>query len=379
LKKNNKMSQVALSRRLGWPEATGRNWIKRFKEFVPTIKEGKKKYFTEESYNVLSKIKYLNENGCNSQEIMAIFKKHGVPSSNEELLSLLENNKVINSYNRTIADTLPSQKELIIPLLNVLKDNKPYTTTMINDGVCKYFGLTEEQLNTTYPDSKEFIFSHRMRFARYSLKKEDYIEEVSKYTYQITEEGLELLNENSQGIEDEIEELEKVIDPYEIIQQKVDEVEEDLIKDLIEHLKQAHWRRLETIVIDLLTSMGYGDGEVTKKTNDGGLDGIIKEDKLGLDNIYVQAKRWENTVGSPDVMGFSGALDAKGAKKGIFITTSNFSKSAEEYVERLGDIKKIVLIDGKKLAKLMIENNIGVTNKKKFVIKEVDFSYFEGE
>jgi restriction system protein len=250
---------------------------------------------------------------------------------------------------------------------------------MINEGVIDQLGLSEEQLNITYSDSKEFIFVHRMRSARYSLKKEDYIEEVSKYTYQITEEGLELLHDNSKEKEDEIEELEKVVDPFETIQEKFEEIESDLIKDLIDHLKQAHWRRLETIVVELLTSMGYGDGEVTKRTNDGGLDGIIKEDKLGLDNIYVQAKRWENTVGSPEVMGFSGALDTKGAKKGIFITTYNFSKAAEEYVERLVDVKKIVLIDGKKLAKLMIENNIGVSNKKKFVVKEVDFSYFEGE
>ena len=115
--------------------------------------------------------------------------------------------------------------------------------------------------------------------------------------------------------------------------------------------------------------MGYGDGQVTEKTNDGGFDGIIKEDRLGFDNIYVQAKSWENTVGRPEVMSFSGALDAKGARKGIFITTSSFTKGAEEYAERL-ESKKIILIGGKKLAKLMIENDIGVSIKKKFVIKK---------
>lgn len=217
-----------------------------------------------------------------------------------------------------------------------------------------------------------------MRASRYSLKKQDYIEEVSKFTYQITEHGLALLNDNSEEINEEIEELEKFIDPFEVIQDKVEEIEDELITKLVDELKKAHWRRLETIVVELLTAMGYGDGQVTEKTNDGGLDGVIKEDKLGLDNIYVQAKRWENTVGRPDVMSFSGALDAKGARKGIFITTSNFTKGAEEYVERL-ESKKIILIGGKKLARLMIENNIGVSVKKKFVVKEVDFSYFEGE
>ncbi|KKI91858.1 hypothetical protein WQ54_12645 [Bacillus sp. SA1-12] len=273
---------------------------------------------------------------------------------------------------------IPSQKELVIPLLSVIRDKKPYTTTMINNGVAEYFKLTDEQRSITSPDSKEFIFSQRMRQARFSLKKQEYIEEVSKYTYQITDDGLQLLNDSFEEIEEEIEELEHVIDPFEVIEDKVEEIEEDLINDLIDHLKQAHWRRLETIVIELLTAMGYGDGEVTEKTNDGGLDGIIKEDKLGLDNIYVQAKRWENTVGRPDVMSFSGALDAKGARKGIFITTSTFTSGAREYVDRL-ESKKIILIDGKRLARLMIENNIGVSIKKKFVVKEVDFSYFEGE
>jgi restriction system protein len=186
------------------------------------------------------------------------------------------------------------------------------------------------------------------------------------------------LNDNSKEINDEIEELEKFIDPFEVIEDKVEEIEDELINKLVDELKKGHWRRLETIVVELLTAMGYGDGQVTEKTNDGGLDGIIKEDKLGLDNIYVQAKRWENTVGRPEVMSFSGALDAKGARKGIFITTSNFTKGAEEYVERL-ESKKIILIGGKKLARLMIENDIGVSIKKKFVVKEVDFSYFEGE
>ncbi|MGF2615805.1 restriction endonuclease [Rossellomorea vietnamensis] len=379
MRKDFYMTQIALSNKVGWSEANGRSWIKHFREFIPVKIEGKKRFFSDESFSILSNIKILNEKGLTRKEILTIYKENGIPETEEAIKKILKKRLSVNLHDKGIAETLPAQKDLVVPLLNLLRDKKPYTTTMINDGVINHFGLNDEQLNITYPDSREFIFAHRMRLARYSLKKEDYIEEVSKYTYQITEEGLELLHDNSKEKEDEIEELEKVIDPFEIIQDKVEEIESELISDLIDHLKHAHWRRLETIVVELLTSMGYGDGEVTQKSNDGGLDGIIKEDKLGLDKIYVQAKRWENAVGSPDVMGFSGALDAKGAKKGIFITTSNFTKAAEEYVERLVDVKKIVLIDGKKLARLMIENNIGVTNKRKFVIKEVDFSYFEGE
>ena len=234
-----------------------------------------------------------------------------------------------------MADSIPSSKELIIPILNVMSDQKTYIASMLNKGVSEHFSLTEEQFSIAYPDSKETIFTSRMRASRFSLQKQGYIEEVSKRTYQITNEGIALLHDNVQEIHEEIEELEMVVDPIEVILEKVEEIEDELIDRLVNELKKAHWRRLETIVVELLTAMGYGDGQVTQKTNDGGLDGIIKEDKLGLDNIYVQAKRWENTVGRPDVMSFSGALDAKAARKGIFITTSSFTKGAEEYVERL--------------------------------------------
>lgn len=366
------MTQKALSNRVGWSEANGRRWIKIFKQHIPVRNEGNSKFFDEESFKVLSVIKEMSEKGYSSNEILQIFKQYGVPQSSHQLSELM------NVHDRSLAQTLPNQKDIVIALLNFIRDKRPYTTTMINDGVAAHFSLTDEQKNTTYSDSKDAIFASRMRLARYSLKKQEYIEEVSKYTYQITDDGLELLSDDSDEIKEEITELESVVDPFEIIQDKVQEIENDLVNDLIDHLKQAHWRRLETIVVELLTAMGYGDGKVTERTNDGGLDGVIKEDKLGLDNIYVQAKKWENTVCRPDVMSFSGALDAKGARKGIFITTSGFSQGAEEYVDRL-ESKKIILIDGKRLAKLMIENNIGVSVKKKFIVKEVDFSYFEGE
>ncbi|HEK9100226.1 TPA: restriction endonuclease [Bacillus pseudomycoides] len=376
--KANYTTQKALSNKVGWSEANGRRWIKIFKEFIPVKYEGSTKLFNEESFKVLSLIKEMSDNGYTSNTILEIFKMNGVPKSFQALKELTKNNDVVNIAEKALASSIPSQKELVMAILMIMKDKKPYTTTMLNKGVAEYFSLTDEQKSITYPDSREFIFSHRMRLARYSLKKQEYIEEVSKLTYQVTEDGLQLLMDDYEEIKEEINELENVVDPFEIIQEKVEEIENDLVNDLIEHLKQAHWRRLETIVIELLTAMGYGDGQVTEKTNDGGLDGVIKEDKLGLDNIYVQAKKWENTVGRPDVMSFSGALDAKGARKGIFITTSSFTKGAVEYVERL-ESKKIILIDGKKLAKLMIENNVGVGIKKKFIVKEVDFSYFEGE
>ena len=136
----------------------------------------------------------------------------------------------------------------------------------------------------------------------------------------------------------------------------------------------------EKLVVDLLVSMGYGGAfkdaaMVTQYCKDGGVDGIIKEDKLGLDNIYVQAKRWSNQVSKPQVQQFAGALDEKRASKGVFITTSTFSKDAKHYVENLS--KKIVLIDGEQLANYMIEYNVGVSVKTVYEIKRLDSDYFD--
>lgn len=373
------MTQTALSKSVGWPESTGRTWIKKFEEYIPFEIIDGKKLFNDESQNVITIIKKISEKGYKSSEIKSIFDERGVLT--EKSVKLLKDKtiKEFVVYNQNVLNTLPSQKELTLAILQVIKDKNVYTGSMINDSVAEYLKLTDEQINMRYEEGKEYVYVTRMRSARFSLKKQEYIEEVSKFTYQITENGLELLDDDVHNIDNEISELENVKDPLDTIKEKVNEIEQELIEELIEQLKKANWRRLEFIVVELLSAMGYGEGEVTQKSNDGGLDGIIKEDKLGLDNIYIQAKRWANTVTRPDVMGFSGALDGgTGARKGIFITTSQFSDGAYKYVASLEN-KKIILIDGEKLARLMIEYNIGVDIKQKIIIKEVDLSYFEGE
>lgn len=135
----------------------------------------------------------------------------------------------------------------------------------------------------------------------------------------------------------------------------------------------------ENLVVDLLLKIGYGGsradaGKAIGKTNDNGIDGIIKEDKLGLDVIYIQAKRWENTVGRPEIQKFAGALLGQQAKKGIFITTSDYSRNAREYVSNLDS--KVILIDGEELTKLMIEHNVGVSTVNSYEIKRIDSDYF---
>ena len=139
----------------------------------------------------------------------------------------------------------------------------------------------------------------------------------------------------------------------------------------------------EKLVVDLLVAMGYGGdfqdaAEITQQSRDGGVDGVIKEDKLGLDKIYIQAKRWSNVVGKPLIQQFAGALDGVKATKGVFISTSSYSKDAKEFIDSLSN-KKIVLIDGKELTSLMIEYNLGVSVKKSYVIKRIDLDYFDEE
>lgn len=372
------ISQIELSKRFGWTESKGRQWIKKFQTYLPFEEVGIYKYYDETAYEFLLKVKKLNDANLSLNEIQQIFEEQGVPSSDEEINKITSEKKRLNKIENKILSTMPGSKDLIIPILKVMSDEELYIAPTLNEGVAKFFKLKEEQLNFSYPDSKETVFVSRMRGTRYSLQKKGYIKEVGKHTYCITADGLELLNESDIEIQDELEELEQVVDPIQVINEQLLELDKFLIDKILDELHKVHWRRFESIVVELLTAMGYGDGEVTQKTNDGGLDGVIKEDKLGLDNIYVQAKRWENTVGSPEVMAFVGAIDVKNASKGIFITTSTFSKSAKEYVDRL-PYKKVILIEGTKLARYMLEYNVGVTIKRKVLIKEVDFSYFEGE
>ncbi|WP_206075998.1 restriction endonuclease [Marinitoga lauensis] len=158
-----------------------------------------------------------------------------------------------------------------------------------------------------------------------------------------------------------------------------------MVEDILNHLYNVSFDKFEEIVLDVLVKMGYGgtfeNAKMnTKKTRDGGIDGIINEDRLGLDKIYIQAKKWNENqiIGRPEIQKFSGALDTPGANKGIFITTSSFSKDAIDYVKRLNN-KKIILIDGKQLANLMIDFNVGVYVQSSFEIKKIDTDYFEGE
>ena len=160
------------------------------------------------------------------------------------------------------------------------------------------------------------------------------------------------------------------------------DLNDQLASDLSKQIKSIPPSLFERIVIKLLVAMGYGGtlkdaGEAIGKTGDEGIDGVIKEDRLGLDAIYIQAKRWENTVGRPEIQKFAGALQGQRARKGIFITTSDFSKEAQDFTSKIDT--KIVLIDGKQLAKLMIDFNVGVATVSNYQIKKIDSDFFSEE
>jgi len=157
---------------------------------------------------------------------------------------------------------------------------------------------------------------------------------------------------------------------------------QELELELLDQLKAATPAFFEQVVIDLLVAMGYGGsrqdaGRAIGKSGDGGIDGIIKEDKLGLDVIYVQAKRWENVVGRPEIQKFAGALQGHRSNKGVFITTSSFTKEAIDYARIINS--KIILLDGKELTSLMIDHNVGVSTVGLYELKKIDTDYFEGD
>ena len=270
------------------------------------------------------------------------------------------------------------------------------------------FNFPEEIRNFKLKSGQARI-ENRAGWAMSSLIKANFIEKNSteKYTYQITNKGRDYLNQhqgpitphdlrNVEGYEEAWKEAsrkkqESKVDaptitnldtstPDDLIESAVSELDENLRSTLLDHLLNSDPYHFEQIVIDVLVAMGYGGSreeaaKVTKKSNDGGIDGIINEDRLGLDVIYVQAKRYQNKVGRVDVQNFVGALAGNQAHKGIFITTSDYNSNAVEFANTVP--QKIILIDGNRLANLMIEHNVGVSTERVIEMKRIDTDYFE--
>jgi len=303
---------------------------------------------------------------------------------------------------------IPDYQSLMLPLLLLASDQDEHTIAATVGSLAKEFKLTEEEQEELLPSGSETVFANRVRWARTYLKKAALIDATGRGRFRISQRGLEVLKDKPRVIDDRLlaqfaefqdfkpsaqsgiataeltkTEPAKVAEagtPQELLDASYQELRQALAQEVLDHLKSCSPRFFERVVVNLLVAMGYGGsrrdaGQAVGQTGDGGIDGIIKEDKLGLDAIYLQAKRWEGTVGRPVVQGFSGSLDGAKARKGVLITTSQFSQDARDYVRHIE--KKIVLIDGKELAQLMIDYGLGVAEVASYAVKRLDADYFD--
>jgi restriction system protein len=296
---------------------------------------------------------------------------------------------------------IPDYQTIMLPLLKLLGDKKEHSTREAIEILASQFNLSSEERRELLPSGQQAIFNNRVGWARTYMKKATLIESTRRGFLIITQRGLDTLGRKPKKIDvnfleqfkefrefrairrekpteqTEIEEQTKT--PEEILSNVYKNLRNNLAKDLLQQIKNSPPSLFEDVVIELLVKMGYGGsredaGKAIGKSGDEGIDGIIKEDRLGLDLIYIQAKRWEGTVGRPEIQRFAGALEGQRARKGIFITTSDFSRDAHEYASRID--KKIILIDGNQLTQYMIDYNIGVSPQFTYEIKKMDSDYF---
>ena len=297
--------------------------------------------------------------------------------------------------------SIPGFQTIMLPLLEYLKDGRERTIRESIEALAVHFNLTEGERRERLPSGLQGTFDNRVAWAKTYLKKAGLIESKTRGHIQVTDRGLQVLKGNPSRIDigflGQFEEFKKFRSgsggetppgppsprtPEEVLEDAYQNLRDNLANDLLTQLKSTTPKLFEKVVVELLLKMGYGGsrqdaGKAIGGTGDEGIDGIIKEDRLGLDIIYIQAKRWENSVGRPEIQKFAGALQGQRAKKGIFITTSNFTKEAFEYASRIDS--KIVLVDGEKLAGFMIDNNIGVSSVSNYEVKKIDTDYFSEE
>lgn len=300
---------------------------------------------------------------------------------------------------------IPDYQTMMLPLLRFGGDQKEHSLREAIDNLGKEFGLTEKEKRELLPSGQQEVFNNRVAWARTYMGKAALLESTRRGYFKITERGVKVLKQNPDRIdvkfleqfeefrqfralrhtkteEEEVEVEAHERTPEEALESAYKQLRDNLANDLLQQVKSCSPGLFEKIVVELLVKMGYGGsrqdaGRAIGRSGDEGIDGIIKEDRLGLDIIYIQAKRWENTVGRPEVQKFAGALQGQRARKGIMITTSNFSKEALDYASRIDS--KIVLIDGEQIAQLMIDHNLGVSPMVAYEIKKIDSDYFAEE
>lgn len=302
---------------------------------------------------------------------------------------------------------IPKYNEIMLPMLIELSNGKEQAISDIKNKLALKFKLSEQDLKELLPSGNQPVFDNRVGWARTYLKKALLIENTKRGVFKITQRGQEVIKENLSDINssylkkfDEFKEFQNISKeeeiqrenistdsestPIELFERSYSKILSDLKKEILDQVLSCSPSFFEKLVVDLVINLGYGGsrkeaGEAFRTTGDEGIDGIIKEDKLGLDLIYLQAKRWKKDacVGRPEIQKFAGALQGKRARKGIFITTSYFSSEAREFVTHIDS--KIILIDGDELCRLMIESNTGLSTISNYEIKRIDTDYFNEE
>ncbi|WP_052887599.1 restriction endonuclease [Thermogemmatispora carboxidivorans] len=302
---------------------------------------------------------------------------------------------------------VPNFQEFLWPLLELAGDGQEHTLTEAAELVARRFALSETERNEPLPSGKQAKFWNRLSWARTYLQKAQLLVSAGRGRFRITERGRRVLIErpptldvaylkrfpeflqfqtssshNGQPPAVAQEALDRSGQtPQELLETTYQTLKRELAQELLERVRKSTPGFFERLVLDLLLAMGYGGSrkeaaQALGGTGDGGVDGVIYEDRLGLDRIYVQAKRWQGTVGGPDVQAFAGALMGKKARKGIFMTTGTFSTGAQNYARSVDNLS-IVLIDGEQMAQLMIDHGVGVTEETRYILKKIDSDYFE--
>ena len=296
---------------------------------------------------------------------------------------------------------VPDFQSFFRPLLDLAADGKEHSIQEARESIGKIMALSEEDMKELLPSGTQRKFDNRVAWAKSYFVQAKVLESSRRGYFKITQRGLDLhkrghkridirvLNQYPEFVEfhkvraPKEEEAEPSSEtPEETLQKSYESIRSDLVSQVVQRIVSNSPEFFERLVVDLMVAMGYGGsradaGKSIGGSGDEGIDGIIKEDRLGLDLVYLQAKRWEGTVGRPEVQKFVGALHGKRAKKGVFITTGKFSDDAKRYVETIDP--KVILIDGRMLAELMIDHGLGTTTTATFQVKRIDSDYFTEE
>lgn len=289
---------------------------------------------------------------------------------------------------------IPTQQQLYRPLLAFVAQGR-LSFRDVKDKLADHFSLNEDELAEKVP-SGVYRFTNRIWWAVHTLKRHGLLEGTASDGFQVTQEGRQALATHKgeiyvnytkglrdKGSEPVVGEVDDAVEestgvtPDEQMGELYGRLEDKLADEVLERVSSIHHSQFESLVVDLLKAMGYGDGKPVGGSRDGGIDGIINQDQLGLEKVYVQAKRWQNSVGEPEIRNFSGSLSARGARKGVFITTSTFASNARETAKNISAGNQFIrLIDGQELARLMIDFNVGVVTQRTYEVKKLDENFF---